>query len=43
MVHRRIVDGEEVVFGNQGALYMNAMTWWDHTTGSGHRSAAALR
>jgi hypothetical protein len=23
-----------LVFGNQGALFMNAMTWWDHKTGS---------
>ncbi len=22
------------MFGNQGALYKNAMTWWDHETGS---------
>jgi len=22
------------VFGNQGGLFMNAMTWWDHQTGS---------
>jgi hypothetical protein len=22
------------VFGNAGGLYMNAMTWWDHETGS---------
>jgi hypothetical protein len=34
MVHRREIDGEEVVFGNQGALWRNAMTWWDHETGS---------
>ena len=34
MVHRREVDGREVVFGNQGALWGNAMTWWDHDTGS---------
>ncbi len=34
MVHRREVDGEAVVFGNQGALWENAMTWWDHDTGS---------
>jgi hypothetical protein len=34
MVHRRDVDGQEVVFGNQGALWGNAMTWWDHDTGS---------
>lgn len=34
MVHRREVEGEAVLFGNQGALYGNAMTWWDHRTGS---------
>ena len=34
MVHRRELDGEEVIFGNQGALWGNAMTWWDHDTGS---------
>lgn len=34
MVHRREVDGEELVLGNQGDLYRNAMTWWDHGTGS---------
>lgn len=34
MVHRREIGGEEVVFGNQGALYLRAMTWWDHDTGS---------
>ncbi len=34
MVHRREIDGREVLFGNQGDLYGNAMTWWDHDTGS---------
>lgn len=34
MVHRRELDGEEIVLGNQGDLYRRAMTWWDHTTGS---------
>ena len=34
MVHRRIIDGEEIVFGVQGALWGNAMTFWDHDTGS---------
>ncbi len=34
MVHRRTVEGEKLVFGNQGALWRNAMTWWDHDTGS---------
>ena len=23
-----------MIFGNQGDLWMNAMTWWDHDTGS---------
>ena len=34
MVHRREVNGKEIVLGNQGALWGNAMTWWDHDTGS---------
>ncbi len=34
MVHRREVDGEVLVLGNQGALWGNAMTWWDHETGT---------
>ncbi len=34
MVHRRDVDGETLVFGVHGALWGNAMTWWDHDTGS---------
>ena len=34
MVHRRDVDGDELILGNQGALFGNAMTWWDHGTGS---------
>lgn len=34
MVHRRDLDGEVIVFGNQGALWGNAMTWWDHDTGT---------
>jgi len=34
MVHRREVNGEPVVFGVHGALWGNAMTWWDHDTGS---------
>ena len=34
MVHRREVNGEAIVLGNQGALWGNAMTWWDHETGS---------
>jgi hypothetical protein len=34
MVHRRELGGTTLVFGNQGALWGNAMTWWDHDTGS---------
>jgi hypothetical protein len=34
MVHRRELDGRTLVFGNQGDLFGNAMTWWDHDTGS---------
>ena len=34
MVHRREIDGTELVLGNHGALWGNAMTWWDHETGS---------
>jgi hypothetical protein len=34
MVHRRSIDGEPILLGNQGALWGNAMTWWDHDTGS---------
>ena len=34
LVHDRRVDGETLTFGNQGALFMNAMTWWDHDTES---------
>ncbi len=34
MVHRRQIAGTDIVFGNQGALWGNAMTWWDHDTGS---------
>ncbi len=34
MVHRREIDGNPVIFGNQGDLWMNAMTWFDHDTGS---------
>ena len=28
------MNGEALVFGNQGGLFMNAMTWWDHETSS---------
>ena len=34
LVHERRLDGSMVVFGNQGALYKGAMTWYDHATGS---------
>ena len=34
MVHRRQVEGETLVFGVHGALWGNAMTWWDHDSGS---------
>lgn len=34
MVHRREVDGQAIALGNHGALWGNAMTWWDHDTGS---------
>ncbi len=34
MVHRREIDGREIVLGNQGALWGSAMTWYDHDTGS---------
>ena len=34
MVHDRRVNGEVLTFGNQGALYMKAMTWWDRQTRS---------
>lgn len=34
LVHHRQMDGSAAVFGNQGALYKGAMTWFDHATGS---------
>ena len=34
MVHRRELEGELIWFGNQGGLWGNAMTWFDHATGS---------
>ena len=34
MVHRRQLEGQTLVFGVHGALWGNAMTWWDHDTGS---------
>ena len=33
-MHDRRIDGKPHVFGNYGALYMNAMTWYDHETQS---------
>ena len=33
-MHDRRIDGQTYVFGNHGALWMNAMTWWDHQTES---------
>jgi hypothetical protein len=34
MVHDRRIDGQSHIFGNAGALFMNAMTWYDHETES---------
>ena len=34
MVHSREIDGEVLVFGNQGDLHNNAMTLFDHGTGT---------
>lgn len=34
MVHRREINGDAIALGNHGALWGNAMTWWDHDTGS---------
>jgi hypothetical protein len=34
MAHRRVLDDDTLVFGNQGHLWNNAMTWYDHGTGS---------
>lgn len=33
-MHDRRVDGETLTFGNDGGLYLKAMTWWDHGTES---------
>ncbi len=33
-MHDRRIDGVPHTFGNYGALFMNAMTWWDHETRS---------
>lgn len=34
MAHSRVLEGETLMFGNQGHLWRNAMTWYDHSTGS---------
>lgn len=34
MVHRREIADQPIWFGNQGGLWGNAMTWFDHATGS---------
>ncbi len=34
LVHDRRAGSQTSVFGNQGALYKGAMTWFDHETGS---------
>ena len=33
-MHDRRFESQTLVFGNQGALYKTAMTWFDHATGS---------
>ena len=33
-MHDRRVNGKTLEFGNQGALFMSAMTWWYHDTRS---------
>lgn len=33
-MHDRRIDGETFTFGNAGGLFMHAMTWWDHETGT---------
>ena len=33
-MHDRRIDGVTHTFGNAGALFMTAMTWWDHETQS---------
>ena len=33
-MHDRTVNGEALIFKNQGSLYMNAMTWYDQETRS---------
>ena len=33
-MHDRRVEGRALTFGNNGQLFMNATTWWDHGTES---------
>ena len=33
-MHDRRIDGQVYTFGNENALFMNAMTWWDWETKS---------
>lgn len=33
-MYSRVVNEETLVFGNQGALFLNALTMWDHETES---------
>ena len=33
-MHDRRIDGRAHTFGNYGALYKRAMTWYDHETDS---------
>ena len=33
-MHDRRIDGVAHTFGNQGALFLSAMVWWDHETES---------
>ncbi len=33
-MHDRRIDGETYTFGNEGALFKGAMTWWDWETSS---------
>ena len=34
LAHRRSVGNDTLTFGNQGALYKGAMTWYDHGAGA---------
>lgn len=33
-MYDRRIDGRSHTFGNQGALFMNVMAWWDYETDS---------